>query len=319
MTEEPEAIGTRVPLHIHSPVWESAPLSDAFGGEILMKMDALQPAGSFKIRGIGHLCQTMHDEGARSLVSSSGGNAGYAAAYAGRRLGIPVTVVVPETTSEWMRALLRREAATVVEHGSSWYYAHEHALTLTATDDIAYIHPFDDPLVWSGHATLVEELATDVQKPGAIVVAVGGGGLLCGVAEGLHRVGWEDVPVIAVETEGAASFARSVEAGSLVTLNSINTIAVTLSSLSVTPRALEWADQHPISPQLVSDRQAVDACVRFLDDHRILVEPACGAALAAVYDGVVSAPSSSSGPVVAIVCGGAGVNKALLDHWIETV
>ncbi|MBT5873163.1 MAG: pyridoxal-phosphate dependent enzyme [Candidatus Latescibacteria bacterium] len=300
-------------LHVESPLWDSVPMSDALGSEVLMKMDALQPVGSFKIRGIGNLCRIRCEDGATGLVSSSGGNAGYAAAYAGRKLGVPVTVVVPETTSEWMRDLLRKEDALVVEHGTSWFYAHEFAVGLAKDQGAGYIHPFDDPHIWHGHATMVDEMARQGPKPGTIVVAVGGGGLLCGIIEGMHRVGWQDVPLLAVETEGAASFASAVAAGKIVTLDRIDTIAVTLGSLSVTQQALDWTKKHTVIPWLVSDRQAVTACRRFLDDHRILVEPACGAALAAVYDRAV--PIANKSPVMAVVCGGAGVNISLLDQW----
>lgn len=306
-----------IPLHIETPIWSSQPLSEVLGTPVLMKMDAFQPVGSFKMRGVGHLCQTRCLEGAAALVSSSGGNAGYAAAYSGRKLGVPVTVVVPESTPEWMRGLLRREEATVIEHGASWIFAHERALEIVADQDAAYIHPFDDPLIWQGHASMVEEMYVVGPKPGAIVVAVGGAGLLCGVIEGLERVGWTDVPVVTVETEGAASFARSVEAGELITLDRIDTIATTLGALQVTPQAMACAKQYAITPWIVSDREALDACKRFVDDHRILVEPACGAALAAVYNR--AEPLVGRDPVMVIVCGGAGVSLALLEEWEQKV
>ncbi len=302
-----------IPLHIETPTWPSQPLSQALGAPVLMKMDAFQPVGSFKMRGVGHLCQTKCLEGAACLVSSSGGNAGYAAAYSGRKLGVPVTVVVPASTPELMRGLLRREEATVIEHGVSWAYAHKHALELAAEQGAAYIHPFDDPLIWQGHASMIEEMYVVGPKPGAIVVAVGGGGLLCGVIEGMERVGWTDVPVVTVETEGAASFAGSIKAGELITLDRIDSIATTLGALQVTPQAMVCAEKHPITPLVVSDREALDACKRFIDDHRILVELACGAALAAGYNR--ADPLIGRDPVMVIVCGGAGVSLALLDEW----
>ena len=143
--------------------------------------------------------------------------------------------------------------------------------------------------------------------------AVGGGGLLCGVLEGLHRVGWADVPVLAVETEGAASFHASIVAGRSVTLDAIRSLATTLGARTVTPRLLEWATRHEILSRTVTDRQAVDGCRRFLDDHRVLVEPACGAALALCYDR--HPDLVARGPVLVEVCGGAGVNREFLEHW----
>ena len=92
------------PLHLATPLWESAPLSDALGARVLLKMEAFQPVGSFKLRGIGRACQVRVEQGAGRLLASSGGNAGFAVAYTGRRLGVPVTVLVPKTTPESMRA-----------------------------------------------------------------------------------------------------------------------------------------------------------------------------------------------------------------------
>jgi len=306
------------PLHTVTPLWESRALTAALGAPVLLKMEPLQLTGCFKIRGIGYACQARRKAGAIRLVSSSGGNAGYAVAYAGRKLGIDVTVFVPKSTSSWMRELIRGEGATVVEHGVSWDDAHAHASELASQDnEAAYIHPFEDPQVWSGHASIVEEIEATGPKPGAIVLSVGGGGLLCGVMEGLHRVNWTDVPVVAVETEGAASFAASVAAGHLVTLDKITSIATSLGARTVASEALLWTRRHSIIPWTVSDRAAIDACMRFATDHRILVEPACGAALSTVYD--QAEPLVGREPLLVIVCGGAGVNIPLLKEWDSQV
>ncbi|MCH8293807.1 pyridoxal-phosphate dependent enzyme [Candidatus Poribacteria bacterium] len=305
------------PLHITTPIWASKPLSVALGTSVLLKMEALQPVGSFKIRGMGRACQASCQAGATHLICSSGGNAGYAVAYAGRKLSVDVTIVVPKTTSDWMRQIISRERAVVIEHGESWDDAHVYASELAREDGVAYIHPFDDSRVWRGHASIIEEVYRTGPKPGAIVVSVGGGGLLCGLLEGLHRVRWTDVPVIAVETEGAASFAASVASGRLITLDTIESIATTLGARTVTSETLAWTSRHSITPWIVSDRAAIRACLHFADDHRILVEPACGAALSTVYD--KASPLDEREPVLVIVCGGAGVSLALLREWDSQV
>jgi L-serine/L-threonine ammonia-lyase len=284
---------------------------------ILMKMEALQPTGSFKIRGIGYACQVSCEAGATRLVCSSGGNAGYAVAYSGRALGVDVTVVVPKTTPLYMRETIRREQATVMEHGESWDDAHAYASELSKQNGTAYIHPFDDSRIWRGHASMIEEVAKEGLKPDAIVLSVGGGGLLCGVLEGLHKVAWTDLPIIAVETEGAASFFASVAAGRLVTLDEIASVATTLGARTVAEEALAWTGRHVIQPWKVSDRAAVEACLRFADDHRILVEPACGAALSVIYDRAL--PLKNLETVMVVVCGGAGVSLSLLKEWSKQV
>lgn len=300
------------PLHVNTPLIESHPLSRAAGRAIWLKLEALQPPGSFKIRGIGRACETHHARGAQRFVTSSGGNAGLAVAYAGRRLGVAVTVIVPATTTDTAIALLKREGADVTVHGASWQEANELAQAQVGSTD-AFIHPFDDPLLWDGHATLVDEVAAAGLAPDLVVLSVGGGGLLCGVAEGMRRQGWDAVPIVAVETEGAASLGRSIAAGGLVTLDAIQSVATSLGAKRVAERAFQWTRERPIASALVSDAQALDACERFLAEHRLLVEPACGASLAVPY--VRHASISGGDTVLVIVCGGATATLDQIRRW----
>ena len=304
-------------LHIRTPVIESALLASLVGAKVYLKLECAQPTGSFKIRGLGHACRLSRADGAKALVASSGGNAGLAVAFAGRRLGLPVTIVVPETTPQLMRDRLRDEAAQVVVQGTVWDDSHAHALEIAARTEAAYIHPFDDPRIWTGHASLVHEVKDAGFTPDLIVTAVGGGGLLCGVLQGLREVGWAATPVLTVETEGAASFARSLQAGRLLTLDRIATVATSLGAKTVSATALEWAQRHEVMAHTTTDRAAVAAVLRFADDHRVLVEPACGAALAAVYERFDAL--AGYGSIMVIVCGGAGVTSALLEEWKQQV
>lgn len=301
-----------MPLHIHTPLIESAPLSRAAGCSVWLKLEALQPPGSFKIRGIGAACEHYARQGAKRFVSSSGGNAGLAVAYAGRHLGVPVTVVVPETTSQRAKELLRTEGAEVIVHGASWQEANAQAQSLL-TDDCAFLHPFDNPLLWTGHATMIDEVAASGMQPDAVLLAVGGGGLLAGVMEGLARNGWGDVPVLAVETHGAASLHAAMQAGQRVELASISSIATSLGARQVCQQAFALSQGGRVHSLLVSDKEAVAACSRFLDDHRILVEPACGAALAVAYAGAPALTAYAK--VLIIVCGGATATADNLRQW----
>ncbi|WP_207460102.1 serine/threonine dehydratase family protein [Azospirillum sp. SYSU D00513] len=292
------------PLHIETPLLESRPLSARAGRGVWLKMEALQPPGSFKLRGIGLACQEQAKRGAGRFISSSGGNAGIAVAYAGRQLGIPVTVVVPETASEHAKGLIRQEEAEVIVHGPSWQEANAHAQALIGERD-AFLHPFDDPLLWRGHASMIDEVAAAGWRPDAVVLSVGGGGLMCGVVEGLRRNGWDDVPVVAVETAGADSLAQSVAAGRRVELPGIASVATSLGARRVCEAAFDWTARHPVTSAVVSDGQAVRACLDFLDDHRLLVEPACGASLALAYGRHEALQTFER--VLVIVCGGATV------------
>ncbi|WP_198969130.1 pyridoxal-phosphate dependent enzyme [Xylophilus sp. ASV27] len=303
-----------MPLHISTPLVESCPLSLAAGRPVWLKLEALQPPGSFKIRGVGLACDTYRQRGARRFVSSSGGNAGLAVAYAGRRLSVPVTVVVPETTSGTAQALLRQEEAEVIVHGASWQEANALAQSLVSATD-AFIHPFDDPLLWQGHASMVDEIFGAGLQPGAVVLSVGGGGLLSGVAEGLQRNGGAGVPILAVETDGAASLHAAMVAGRTVELERLSSIATSLGAKRVCERALQWTQERPVQSLRVSDRSALGACERFLADHRLLVEPACGASLAAVYERAPELERFDS--LLVVVCGGATATIDQIRLWLK--
>lgn len=300
-------------LHVETPLVHSRTLSLRTGKSVWLKLEALQPSGSFKLRGIGAACEVHARQGKTRFVSSSGGNAGIAVAYAGRQLGLPVTVVVPETTTRRARTLIEQEGAVIVVHGSSWQEANGLALQMLADPEAAFVHPFDDPIVWAGHSTMIDEVIAAGVQFDAVLLSVGGGGLLAGVAEGLERHGHR-CPIIAVETEGAASLSRSVCEGRRVELDAITSIATSLGAKMVCERAFQLARDGDVRCWVVSDRQALDACEQFLDDHRVLVEPACGAALAALYEPTMDGLQDVESPLV-IVCGGATADRAQLDAW----
>ncbi|PHV23487.1 serine dehydratase [Janthinobacterium sp. BJB446] len=303
-------------LHIETPLLNSRALSLHSERAIWLKLEALQPPGSFKIRGIGLACEEYARRGASRFISSSGGNAGIAVAYAGRQLGIPVIVVVPETTSQRARALIAQEGAEVIVHGAAWQEANALAQSMLTPQD-AFLHPFDDPLLWQGHAGMIDEVARAGLKPDAVVLSVGGGGLLAGVAEGLQRNGWDDVALVAVETQGAASLATAVAAREHVTLPAVTSIATSLAARQVCAQAFAISQTRLLHSVVVSDQAAVDACQRFITDQRLVVEPACGAALAAVYGKVQElAPYRN---VLVIVCGGVTATTQQLDHWTATL
>ena len=301
------------PLYSHTPLFESLPLGRQVKGRVWLKMDACQPTGSFKARGMSVAAQHYAAQGATSLLASSGGNAGLAVAYAGRQLGLPTTIVVPQSTGDRAKELMRQEGAEVIVHGETWVEAHGLALEIQAKTGAAYLHPFDDPIIWAGHATMIAEVVASGIRPDALVVSVGGGGLLIGMIQGLRAAGWDDVTVVAVETAGASSLAQSIHAGKLVTLPSIDTIATTLGAKQVAAQALKDSLDYGVIPHVVSDKEAVDACARFLHDHRVLVEPACGASLAAVYDPIPALKDKEN--ILVIVCGGAGITPEQLAAY----
>lgn len=294
-----------MPMHIVTPTIYSTELSRATGLDVRLKLECVQPSGSFKLRGIGHACETFLRSGATHFVSSSGGNAGYAVAYAGRELGVPVTVVVPETTTLKARMLIQSENAKVIVHGSSWQEANGYAQSLLDTG-AAFIHPFDHPLLWQGHASMIDELTRQCAKPDVVICSVGGGGLLAGVGEGLLRAGWDDVGILAVETSGAASYAAALSCGAPVEIPFIDTRATSLGARKVCKRSVDLAKDLSIKSLVLSDSEAFKGSADLLEAHRLLTEPACGVSIAGLSRIKDCFPEARR--AVVIVCGGVGTS-----------
>lgn len=302
-----------IKLYHHTPLLDSHPLSALLGKPIYLKCESLQPSGSFKDRGIGNLCLYYAKQKAKGFVSSSGGNAGLAVAYASQALQLQAKVVVPIVTPQMMIKKLQDEKAEVIVTGEDWNAADAVAQEISQKEGYAYIPPFNHPKIWEGYTSMIREIQQEKIKPEAILLSVGGGGLLSGICQGLHEIGWEDVAVITAETEGAASLAASVKAGKRIKLAHMHTVAVTLAAKQICEQAFAWTQKHPIFPQTVTDREAVEACLQYADHHRQLVEPACGAALAVLYQKREILKDFSS--IAVIICGGSGVNLALLEKW----
>lgn len=240
---------------------------------------------------------------------------------------------------------LRSLGADVVQTGANWAAADRHLResvipvfeAASPGSRAVYVPPFDHKDVWDGVETLVGELEAQV-TPGrpprrgvgidGIVCSVGGGGLLCGIMQGVHRLrgsGLGRPRVLAVETRGGDSLNASVRAGEVVTLPAITTIATSLGAPRVADEAFAWTQRS--GPDLISavvtDRDAVVAMTRFLDDARVLVESACGATIAVVYNGDLrrylgkglTDEEWAEKNVVLVVCGGSNINLSMLEKY----
>lgn len=301
-------------LHHWTPTLLSQPLSHMLGKPVWLKMECYQPVGSFKIRGIGQLCEHFKKEGKTHLVSSSGGNAGLATVYAGNKLGMKTTVFIPKSSNQIFINAIKLEGGEVIIEGDVWDEANEAAIDFANQKKAGFVPPFDHPLIWKGHSTMIDEIAADDIKPDCVVVAVGGGGLASGVLEGMHRHQWTDIPLIAVETEGTASLHNAMSAGEVVTLTKIDSIATSLGAKRVCQNIVNWTKKHSITPVTVTDKDCIYAMRAFLDNHRVLVEPASGAPLSLAYnqDSILDKFDS----VLIIVCGGVGISLSLLQSYL---
>ncbi|KAJ3416239.1 hypothetical protein HDV05_002529 [Chytridiales sp. JEL 0842] len=315
--------------------------------KVFYKLDNLQPPQSFKLRGIFHLVSTslFRNPSLRTLVSSSGGNAGLATAYVAQLFNLQCIVFVPTTTGEAVVKMLEKRGAEVRKVGGVWDVTHTHALAhlkeLNEEQEKGLmVHPFDHELLWEGHASIVSEIYSQIPaglKVGALICAVGGGGLLAGVLHGLLTTtqNTSSKPkVLALETAGAASFnaALTRNNGKPVKIEKITSVAKSLGALQVCEGVLRLRESYGedlVKSVVVSDEQALKGVVKFFDETRSVglegycVEPACGAGLAVVYEDSllkdVLSDLKEDEVVVVVVCGGAASNVELVEGWRREV
>jgi threonine dehydratase len=294
------------PLH-RTPLWRSQTLSREVGRDVHLKLELLQKTGSFKPRGalvkIGSLTA---DERRRGVIAVSAGNHAQAIAYAAATAGVSSTVVTWETAPEIKLVAARAYGAETLRLGRTPLEAFEHMRELKERRGLVLAHPYDDPQVIAGQATVGLELVEDLPELATVVVPVGGGGLLGGIAIVLRAL-LPDVRIVGVEPEGAPTLRRALEAGVPVPLNDISTIADGLSAPvagDLTLAAARLADELVT----VSDDDLREA-MRFLAARtKLVAEPAGAAAVAALRTGRVA---PLDGPVVAVLSGG-NVDPVLL-------
>jgi L-serine/L-threonine ammonia-lyase len=283
------------------------------------------------------MCKAILSHGSSKPIHfycSSGGNAGLACVSAAVVLQRPATIVVPFSTNALMIGKLRDWGADVIQKGEHWHEADTYLreVLLAGDKNGVYVPPFDHEDVWDGNASMITELEQQMSgKYDALVCSVGGGGMFCGIMEGLNRHGrlaggsGPEVKILAVETKGAHSLNESVRSGKLSKLPAITSIATSLGATQVAKKAFEWAQTPDVTSHVLSDAEAAMACVNFADDERILVETSCGVSIATAYNDTLRTilyPSLTDAEfsklnIVIIACGGSNVTLDTLNGYKE--
>lgn len=319
---------------VQTPLRESHALSAAAGCRVFLKLENLQPSGSFKSRGIGNYILRRLLElpsGSRPhIFASSGGNAGLAAVHTAHTLHLNCTVVVPKNTARLMvDKLWAAGAYEVLQHGAAWNDADTHLRqhiipAAQAQGQTIYCPPFDHPDIWHGNATLMHEIAAQLpgSVPDLLICSIGGGGLLNGICQAMDELGTPDrTTVLAVETIGADSLATSLRARRLVTLDKITSAATSLGCARVTDATFRYGRRANVRSVVLSDAEAAMGCWRLADDERIMVELACGVNVALCYGGrlekALGRPVNREDKVVVVLCGGSNVTCRMLCDWRE--
>jgi len=280
-------------------------LSDVAGRSLLLKCEHHQPGGAFKIRGASNAIGALPpDVLARGVITYSSGNHGQAVALAAHRAGVPAVIVMPTTAPEIKVAGVKRWGGEVIQAGTTTVDRKTRAEAEAATRGLTMIPPFDDANVIAGQGTCALEIMEQVPSVVAIVVPVGGGGLLSGIAAAV-KLTRPSIKVIGVEPAGAAKMSASLKAGHPVTLASTSSIADGL--MPVRPGDLTFAhtQRYVDAVITVDDAQIAAAALWLFHEGKQVVEPSGAATTAAVMNGLIDAMSpASDGPVVVIVSGG---------------
>ncbi|KAF1950395.1 tryptophan synthase beta subunit-like PLP-dependent enzyme [Byssothecium circinans] len=354
---------------VETPLRESYALSQAAGCRIFLKLETLQPSGSFKSRGIGNYILRRLEELPPTLTTtphifcSSGGNAGLAAVHASRTLGLPCTVVLPKTIKPLMVSKIKAAGAfEVLQHGNAWADADRfmreeimpkvnptpssppsHApaernnpnpvlfsktntrFTQQAGPAAIYTPPFDHPDIWCGNATLMSEIASQMQtqtsSPADVIIcSVGGGGLLNGIMQTLDTLSLSSrTTVLGLETAGAHSLSSALKAGELTTLAEVTSQATSLGCARVTQATFDYAQRANVRSVVLPDAEAAMGCWRLADDERVMVELACGVNVALCYGGrlerALGRKVRREEKVVVVLCGGSNVTVDMLAEW----
>jgi threonine dehydratase len=293
----------QVAAHAHrTPLLTSRTLSEATGFDVRLKAESFQRTGSYKIRGPLNKFARLSDEEKRAgVVCSSAGNHAQGVALAAALHGIRAVVVMAENATPAKVEATRGYGAEVVLHGTIWDEANERALELVEADGLTYIHPFDDLELIAGQGTLGLEIHDDAPDVHTVVVPIGGGGLISGVASALKSLN-PVIRVVGVESSGAPAMQRSVAEGRRIELEEVHCSIDGLKVKRVGEHTLEIVSRVVDEIVTLPDERIFEALLWTLARTKIVVEGAAAAPVAALLNGLVEAPPGAK--VVAVLSGG---------------
>ncbi|MFD1569973.1 threonine ammonia-lyase [Halorubrum laminariae] len=286
----------------HTPLERSRTFSEMSGADVHLKLENFQRTGAFKIRGAMNRIATLSPaERDAGVVTASAGNHAQGVALAADRAGVDATVVMPKFAPVSKVKATRGYGASVRLEGVDYDEAQAYAHRLEREEGRTYVHAFDDPVVMAGQGTLGLEIVEDCPALDTVVVPIGGGGLISGVAVAI-KAQRPDVRVVGVQAEGAASAAKSLAAGEVVEIDSVDTIADGIATRAVGEQTLEIMAEHVDEVVTVDDREIALALTLLLERSKTLVEGAGAVALAAILSEAVDYADDET--IVAALCGG---------------
>ena len=252
----------------------SPAFSKATGNHVYIKPENMQVTGAYKIRGAYYKISTLsEEEKAKGLVTASAGNHAQGVAYAAQQAGVSATIIMPTTTPLVKVNNTKDYGAKVVLHGETFDDAAELAAKLSAEEGLTYVHPFNDPAIATGQGTISYEIFQDLPDVDVILVPIGGGGLATGVST-LAKLLNPNVTVIGVEPTGAASMKASLDAGHVVTLDKVETIADGVAVKTPGDQIFPYIQKNIDDIITIDDDELVDAFLDMMEKHKMIVENA---------------------------------------------
>ena len=284
-----------------TPLVRSYFLSALTGAEVFLKLESMQPTHSFKVRGAFNAILSLPEEAlAKGVITASGGNHGLGVAYAAKSVGTAASVYLPVRTPHIKVEAIDQMGAATVMFGDAWDEANREALKVGEAKGLSYIHPFDDTHVMGGQGTIVLEILDQLGSPDLLIASIGGGGLISGIASALQHFSPE-TNLAGVETQGADCMRRSIDAGQIVELQAITSIADSLGAKRTSERQFQIVRDYVGQVAVVDDKSTVKALLRLLHEDKILTEPAAACCVAALLQNEIKVTPKSK--VVVIICG----------------
>jgi threonine dehydratase len=297
-----------------TPITPSATISQLTGADVWLKLENLQRTGSFKIRGASNKIATLSPaERERGVVAASAGNHAQGVALGARLAGTRSLIVMPERASLAKVEAVRGYGAELLMHGRDYDEAEAKAHELGAQRGLTFVHAFNDPHVIAGQGTLGLEILEDLPDVETVLVPVGGGGLLAGIALAI-KAKRPDVRVVGVEPAGAAKLAESLRKGVVVTIPSAQTIADGLAARKIGDLCYRLVREHVSEVVQVDDDDIALAILMLMERAKTLVEGAGAVTLAALLAGRVAV---RPGEKVAVLCSGGNIDVTLLDQILQ--
>ena len=299
-------------LH-HTPLAPSRTLRDITGADIYLKAENMQRSGSFKVRGASYkISRLSKEEYSRGVIAASAGNHAQGVAIAAAQYNISCTIVMPETAPLAKVTATQGYGAEVVLHGFTYDDAYQYCLELQQETGATFIHAFDDPDIISGQGTLGLEMLSDLPDADALIVPIGGGGLIAGITIAARALR-PNIKIIGVQAEGAAGCRASLDAGELKTLPSIATIADGIAVKRPGTLTFPIIQNLVDDVVMVNDEEIIGAVLLLMERNKMLVEGAGAAGVAAMLSGVVKL----DGKRVLVPLTGGNIDINLVSRFIE--